>query len=78
MQTNNSNNIAHLCGTVETLPEFSHEIFGENFYTFILKIVRLSGAFDKIKITISDRLFAGFDIIWLRTLSIPDHLRRQT
>ena len=75
MQTNNSNNIAHLCGTVEDLPEFSHEVFGEKFYTFTLRIVRLSGAFDKIRITISDRLFAGFDIISGKSVRISGQFR---
>ena len=32
------NNIAHLCGTVESELKYSHDIFGESFYVFRLKV----------------------------------------
>ena len=57
METNN-NNLAEVCGIVDDELEFNHEIFGESFYTFTLKIPRLSGTSDKIKVMVSDRLLS--------------------
>ncbi len=49
------NNKVTIVGTVETEPEFSHEVYGETFFSFILSVPRLSQAFDKIVVTISER-----------------------
>ncbi len=54
------NNMAHVCGTVEEGAVFSHEIYGEKFYTFILKIPRLSETADYIRVMLSERL--DFDV----------------
>lgn len=62
MENNICNNRAEVIGFVEDEPVFSHELFGENFYTFTLRIPRLSGINDYIKIMISDRLMTDFDI----------------
>lgn len=51
-----SNNKVFLCGTVETMPQFSHESFGEAFYEIKLNVKRLSDQNDIIPITISDKL----------------------
>ena len=58
MENYNNNNIALVCGIVEDELSFNHEIYGESFYTFTLKIPRLSGASDEIKIMVSDRLLS--------------------
>ena len=50
------NNVAQLTGTVETAPVFSHEVYGEGFYSFIVRTRRLSESFDLIPATVSDRL----------------------
>ena len=57
----NCNNMAHVCGIVEDEAVFSHEIYGEKFYTFTMKIPRLSDAADYIRIMISERL--DFDVV---------------
>lgn len=62
MENNTNNNFAQICGIVDDELIFNHEIFGEKFYTFTLKIPRLSGAFDKIKIMISDRLLSELPV----------------
>ncbi len=62
MENNICTNHAQMIGVVETEPEFNHELFGEKFYTFVLKIPRLSGTSDYIKIMISDRLMTDFAI----------------
>lgn len=58
------NNRVQLCGTVISEPEYSHEVYEEIFYTFMLDTPRLSETSDKIKITISEKFLAagGFEI----------------
>jgi len=51
-----------LVGKVTSDKRFSHEIYGESFYIFNLEIPRLSGNEDIIPVTISERLFASFDL----------------
>ena len=60
MENNSSNNVARVCGVVEDDPEFNHEIYGEGFYLFTLKIPRLSGASDNIKVMVSERLLTDY------------------
>ena len=50
------NNYLTLVGKVTGEKKFSHEIYGESFYSFNLSIPRLSGNADIIPITISERL----------------------
>ena len=68
METNTNNNLAEVCGVVDDELQFNHEIFGEGFYTFTLKIPRLSGTSDRIKVMVSDRLLSDF------TLDIGDEV----
>lgn len=50
-----------LTGVVTEAPQFDHEVFGEAFFRTILSVPRLSGAFDLLPLTISERLMAeGF------------------
>ncbi len=51
-----TNNRVFLSGTVYSEPTFSHELYGEGFYEFILEVPRLSEQKDFIPITISERL----------------------
>lgn len=51
----NNNNIT-LAGVVEKEPEYSHEVFGERFYVFMLKCSRMSSNKDTLPVMISDRL----------------------
>ena len=50
------NNKVTVLGEVHSEPVFSHEIFGESFYEFLIKIKRLSDSHDIIPVTISERL----------------------
>ena len=56
MENLTTNNKVFLMGEVATEPEFSHEMYGEGFYDFMLSVKRLSGQNDIIPITVSDRL----------------------
>ena len=51
------NNYLTLVGKVASEKKFSHEIYGERFYSFDLMIPRLSGSADIIPVTASERLF---------------------
>jgi single-stranded DNA-binding protein len=50
------NNIVTISGKVVSNVEFSHEVYGEGFYYFMLDVPRLSESNDKIPVTISERL----------------------
>lgn len=50
------NNKVTLKGMVASLPEYSHEVYGEEFFTLFLAVDRLSDHQDIIPITVSDRI----------------------
>lgn len=56
------NNIAHFCGNVDSELKYSHEVFGEKFYTFMLKVERLSGQTDCLPFIVSERLLGNMNI----------------
>lgn len=47
-----------LTGEVMETPAFDHEVFGEAFFHTTLNVPRLSGAYDQLPLTISERLMA--------------------
>ena len=63
MYTNYSeNNGLILKGEIASEKTYSHEIYGEKFYVFNLKVVRLSSTVDIIPITISERLITSVEL----------------
>ena len=50
MDNNLSNNQAIIIGTIEDEFVFNHEIYAEKFYTFTVKVPRLSGASDNVRV----------------------------
>lgn len=64
MNTENctENNKAIVAGTVVSEPQFSHEVYEELFYTFMLDVPRLSEATDTIRVTISEKFLAALSI----------------
>ncbi|MBR2340833.1 MAG: single-stranded DNA-binding protein [Clostridia bacterium] len=50
------NNKVYVMGEIVSDAIFSHEIYGEGFYEFFVKINRLSGQADVLPITLSERL----------------------
>lgn len=50
------NNMVTISGKVISNIEYSHEVYGEGFYNFLLGVPRLSDSFDKIPVTVSERL----------------------
>lgn len=53
------NNEVQLTGYVDSDLTFSHEVYGEGFYSFVIKVPRLSDISDLINATISERLIDG-------------------
>ena len=51
-----TNNRVFLSGIVFSQPQFSHELYGEGFYEFVLEVPRLSEQKDYVPVTISERL----------------------
>lgn len=50
------NNVVTISGKVVSEVEYSHEVYGEGFYSFYLEVPRLSDSSDKISVTFSERL----------------------
>ncbi|SHE82452.1 single-stranded DNA-binding protein [Clostridium fallax] len=56
------NNKIYLEGVVASDLEFSHEMYGEGFYTFGLEVVRLSDSKDILNVTVSERLITNMNL----------------
>jgi len=69
------NNYLTLVGRVTGEKKFSHEIYGERFYTFNLSIPRLSGNNDIIPITVSERLLKDETLLEGKKLLIKGQFR---
>ena len=61
MSNDEATNRAYVRGKINAKPVFSHEVFGEQFFEFTALSPRLSGQFDVIPITISERLMKEKD-----------------
>ena len=53
------NNKVYVYGEIISEAQFSHEVYGEGFYEFQVKVMRLSGQADILPITVSERLIQG-------------------
>ena len=69
------NNKIYLEGKVVSELEYSHEMYGEGFYTFGLEVQRLSDSVDLLNVTVSERLIAGFDISIGKEVIVEGQLR---
>ncbi len=69
------NNEVELTGTVETDLKFNHEVYGEGFYSFVIKVLRLSDISDLINVTISERLLKDHTITKGDSVSITGQFR---
>ena len=56
MDNNVSNNQGAVIGTIEDEFVFNHEIYAEKFYTCTVRVPRLSGTSDDIRVMVSERL----------------------
>jgi single-stranded DNA-binding protein len=69
------NNKIYLEGEVVSAKEFSHEMYGEGFYTFNLEVPRLSESKDILCITISERLMVEIDLVVGSQIIVEGQLR---
>lgn len=75
MEFTDNNNHTELMGTVEDLPLFSHEIYGEAFYLFMLSVERLSGTSDHIRVIASERLLKSCEVVAGDKISVIGQFR---
>lgn len=71
----NTTNTITLRGTLENLPEYSHENHGCRFYRFYLLVPRLSGAVDRLPIVAQDSILNGFDLSGGSMLTVRGQIR---
>lgn len=64
-----------LYGEVETEMVFNHDLYGEKFYSFNLKVKRLSNYCDLLPVTISERLLNGMQLEIGQQVCISGQLR---
>ncbi|MBO5277845.1 MAG: single-stranded DNA-binding protein [Clostridia bacterium] len=53
------NNRVYIFGEIVSDATFSHEVYGEGFYEFYVRVMRLSGQADILPVTLSERLIQG-------------------
>ena len=63
-----------LSGEIMEEPQFDHEVFGEAFFRTVLSVPRLSGAYDLLPLTISERLM-GEGFAQGMTIAVSGQLR---
>jgi single-stranded DNA-binding protein len=68
-------NVANLIGTISSDMKFSHEIYGEQFYNFIVDVPRLSDTYDHLPVTISERLLNDIDLNIGKSICITGQIR---
>lgn len=71
LQDIRATNRVYISGVIDSDFTFSHKVYGEGFYCFVIKVPRLSETYDLLPVTISERLMAGEymktgEEIWLR------------
>ncbi len=69
------NNHLVLVGKIVSEQKYSHEIYGEKFFSFNLEVVRLSSNTDIIPITVSERLVTDFDLSIGKTVEVEGQFR---
>jgi len=69
------NNMVTISGKIASNVEFSHEVYGEGFYYFMLDVPRLSNSYDRIPVTISERLIDKQKLIIGKVVEIEGQFR---
>jgi single-stranded DNA-binding protein len=70
-----TSNKAYVEGKVLSEPEFSHEMYGEGFYSLLVEVSRLSDSVDVLPVTISERLIDGVTVEVGQDIIIEGQLR---
>ena len=69
------NNKVYVVGEIVSDGVFSHEVYGEGFYEFYVKVMRLSNQADILPVTISERLIQGGMLCKGKTLCAAGQFR---
>jgi single-stranded DNA-binding protein len=69
------NNKVYVMGEIVSDASFSHEEYGEGFYEFFVKVMRLSGQADILPVTLSERLIQGATLCKGKTLCAVGQFR---
>ena len=69
------NNKVYVMGEIVSDAKFSHEVYGEGFYEFFVKVPRLSGQADILPVTLSERLIQGATLEKGKTLCAVGQFR---
>ena len=69
------NNKVYITGEIVSDATFSHEVYGEGFYEFYVKVLRLSVQADILPVTISERLISGGELQKGKILSAVGQFR---
>lgn len=64
-----------LRGTLQTLPQFSHENHGKRFYRFYLEVPRLSGAVDILPVVAEEQILGQLDPTAGEMLTVTGQIR---
>ncbi len=76
MESNtNCENKLTLIGTIASDVVLNHTVFGEGFYHFDLKVKRISGVYDVLPVTVSERLISIEEIHTGDTVRISGQIR---
>lgn len=75
MRVQQTNNQATLRGTVVETPIFSHEVHGISFYRFSLRVARLSGKADTVRVLASGPVLEVCPLEVQRTVEVVGEIR---
>ena len=64
-----------LRGCLSSLPQFSHENHGKQFYRFVLEVPRLSGAVDLLPVIAQDTVLGSLDPCGGQMLTVTGQIR---
>lgn len=70
-----TSNKIYVEGKIASKPEFSHEMYGEGFYSLMIEVPRLSDSVDLLPVTISERLIDGTQVSVGSDIIIEGQLR---
>lgn len=68
-------NEIHLRGSLQNLPEFSHENHGRKFFRFQLEVPRLSGAVDILPVVVGENILNRMDLSGGEMLTVSGSVR---
>ena len=75
MDMNQENNRVLLCGTMAGAPQYSHSAGGQRFYSFPLRVQRLSGSSDVLNIVLRREQLAAVELGEQARLRVRGELR---